>query len=276
MTIKYVISDTDGCLVLEDKTKPPLEVDLSPYRPVLREIGETIKNYGLTASMCTVRSLAAGLPIREQAGINGPCGFESGNLIYTPDGEPYMLAPKLFGKEGKRRVSAVQRLAESLYKNKIDICEKSCVDPEFVRPLVDRKVVLTWEWTNRDMSRTEAIWGVIERDYLTNYMKQMIQTGKMHLTLSDIAFDLSPGITKVDAVRHMYQLTGFQKENTLGIGDRLHSDKPFMELTGNVGCPRNADEKLQEWVEKLGGYVSSYENGQGVLDILRHFINLRS
>lgn len=275
MAVKYIMSDTDGCLVPEDKTRPPLEVDLSPYRPVLREIGETIRKYGLTASMCTVRSLAAGLPIREQAGINGPCGFENGNLIYIPNGESYMLAPKLFGRDGKKRVSAIQKLAETLYTNRENICERATVDPELVRPLVDRKVVLTWEWTNRDMNRTEAIWSVIKRDYLTNDVKQLIEDGKLLLSLSDIAFDLPPGITKADAARHMFQLTGFQKENTLGIGDRLHSDMPFMELTGNLGCPRNADEKLQKWVKEHDGHVSSYENGQGVLDILRYFVNQR-
>lgn len=275
MAIQYAISDTDGCLVLEDKSKPPLDVDISSYKPVLREIGKIIRNYGLTASMCTVRSLAAGLPVREYAGINGPCGFESGNLIYTPDGECYALAKKLFGEDGERRILAIQRLAEKLYINRNDICEKAGVDSELVRPLIDRKVVLTWEWLHRSMDRTRSIWSVIEHDYLSDEVKELLGENKLTLSLADIAFDLSPGITKADAARHMLELTGFSKERTLGIGDRIHSDMPFMDLTGHVGCPKNADKQLQDYVTGRGGYVSDYENGNGVLDTLNYFLNPR-
>ncbi len=93
---------------------------------------------------------------------------------------------------------------------------------------------------------------------------------------SPLEVDLSPGITKVDAVRHMFQLTGFSQEATLGIGDRMHSDGPFMELTDHVGCPANADKELQDVVRGRDGYVSPHENGQGVLDILRYFVNLQA
>ena len=79
-------------------------------------------------------------------------------------------------------------------------------------------------------------------------------------------------IHKGSALAELARLLGIQREEVLAIGDH-HNDIPMLDgsAAGMVACPYNAVAKVQEVVQRNGGYVSPQPWGEGVADAIRHF-----
>lgn len=79
--------------------------------------------------------------------------------------------------------------------------------------------------------------------------------------------DVTPaGIDKGVAVRWLSEETGIPLAHIGGIGDSA-SDLKFLRLVGQSAAPANAAVEVKAAV----GYVSPYEDGDGVVDILRRW-----
>lgn len=79
--------------------------------------------------------------------------------------------------------------------------------------------------------------------------------------------DVTPiGIDKGQGVRWLSEETGIPLTHMGGIGDSI-SDLKFLDLVSRSAAPANAAAKVQVAV----GYVSPYRDGDGVVDILRHW-----
>jgi hypothetical protein len=79
--------------------------------------------------------------------------------------------------------------------------------------------------------------------------------------------DVTPaGIDKGTGVRWLSAETGIPLAHMGGIGDS-NSDLRFLRLVGRSAAPANAAAEVKASV----GYVSSYEDGDGVVDILRRW-----
>ena len=74
------------------------------------------------------------------------------------------------------------------------------------------------------------------------------------------------GLDKGAGVRWLAGETGIPLAEMGGIGDST-SDLKFLQLVGRSAAPANATDRVRAAV----GYVSRYENGQGVVDILQHW-----
>jgi HAD superfamily hydrolase (TIGR01484 family) len=74
------------------------------------------------------------------------------------------------------------------------------------------------------------------------------------------------GLDKGAGVRWLSHETGIPLGDMGGVGDSL-GDLAFLRLVGRSAAPANAVAEVRESV----GYVSAYEDGQGVMDILRHW-----
>jgi hydroxymethylpyrimidine pyrophosphatase-like HAD family hydrolase len=79
--------------------------------------------------------------------------------------------------------------------------------------------------------------------------------------------DVTPrGVDKGAGVRWLSNETGIPLEEMGGIGDSA-SDLEFLCLTGASAAPANAAAEVKAAVD----YVSPYQNGDGVTDILRRW-----
>lgn len=88
---------------------------------------------------------------------------------------------------------------------------------------------------------------------------------EVHSSVSCV--DVTPaGIDKGAGARWLSAETGIPLAAVGGIGDSPN-DLPFLRLVGRSAAPSNAADQVRAAVD----YVSPYENGEGVLDILRHW-----
>jgi HAD superfamily hydrolase (TIGR01484 family) len=92
------------------------------------------------------------------------------------------------------------------------------------------------------------------------------------ITHSKTAVDITPkGMNKGSAVNILEKETPFKREEMLAIGDS-ESDLDIMKLVGFVACPANANENVKRLVLKKGGYISSFSETKGVVDIFENLI----
>lgn len=75
------------------------------------------------------------------------------------------------------------------------------------------------------------------------------------------------GIDKAAGVRWLSGETGIPLDQIGGIGDST-SDLKFLSIVGRSAAPANATDEVKAKVD----YVSPYENGDGVVDILRRWV----
>jgi len=80
--------------------------------------------------------------------------------------------------------------------------------------------------------------------------------------------DVTPkGVDKGAGVRWLSQKTGIPLDRMGGIGDSA-SDLAFLSIIGRSAAPANAVDEVKAAVD----YVSPYEDGDGVVDILRRWV----
>lgn len=80
--------------------------------------------------------------------------------------------------------------------------------------------------------------------------------------------DVTPkGVDKEAGVRWLLRETGIPLDQMGGIGDSA-SDLEFLSILGRSAAPANAADEVKARVD----YVSPYEDGDGVVDILRHWV----
>jgi hydroxymethylpyrimidine pyrophosphatase-like HAD family hydrolase len=92
------------------------------------------------------------------------------------------------------------------------------------------------------------------------------------ITRSASAVDITPtGIDKAAGVRWLLDvLEGVfpvKLANVAGVGDSV-GDVPFLRIVGFSAAPANASEHVKSVVD----YCSSWADGQGVADIIRHCV----
>ncbi|MBS3152118.1 HAD family phosphatase [Candidatus Woesearchaeota archaeon] len=276
MPVKIIISDVDGCLVKEDKTKPPLLEDLDPHIKDLQAIRDFLLNHpDVIFSICTTRSFSSGIRIAEIAGINGFSAFENGNVIYNPlTGESYLLIQK------EKSLAYLQPILDKLrqWYGTIDenvLADDLGISQDNLRRLSDRKTLLTFEILPFDSPPVSGhdLWRAIEKRFLTSEISDILASGNVKVVPSASALDISLKVDKGYATRHILGLYDLSKENALGIGDSYHSDTALLAETNYQGVPSNANQKLKEAVhDTSNGFIADKPYGRGILDILHRFL----
>jgi len=96
--------------------------------------------------------------------------------------------------------------------------------------------------------------------------------GTLTIQASVTCVDVTPtGIDKGRGVRWLAEQTGVPLTDMGGIGDSV-TDLKFLTLVGQSAAPANAAAKVKAEVD----YISPYENGNGVVDILHRWREGRS
>ncbi|TDA41764.1 MAG: hypothetical protein DSO07_02840 [Thermoproteota archaeon] len=92
----------------------------------------------------------------------------------------------------------------------------------------------------------------------------------LYITRSKSAVDILPaGISKLSALIFVVKNMGLSLDKVCGIGDSIND----IELLKNVGFPA-VPANSEDEVKKIALYISPYENGRGVVDIVRKCVEL--
>jgi hydroxymethylpyrimidine pyrophosphatase-like HAD family hydrolase len=75
------------------------------------------------------------------------------------------------------------------------------------------------------------------------------------------------GVDKGAGVKWLAAETGISLAEMVGVGD-APGDSFFLALTGCSAAPANAEPEIKAIVD----YVSPYQDGQGLLDIVEHIV----
>ncbi len=276
--IRAVIADADGCLLYENKSRPPLEVDESPDFDRMREVRNFMDERREVAfGLCTNRSMAAGLRVAELVGANNaPSGYEGGGIVYDPVTGTSRLLVDIVDELSHLRepLNVLQKWKASLDTKSV---EAGWGVPEgTLRFMSDRKTLFTYEilpYDNPPISG-EELYEVLLDNYIPDQMKDLFGEGLLVANPTDSALDFSAGINKGHFTRYALGELGMDPAHALGVGDSSHSDIYLIEETRYAICPANAKNELKWYVRGMreNGYVSEKELGEGTLEGLRHFL----
>jgi len=247
--------DINGCL------QGPTPVELHLALPELwRFINRTRNGGPFLMGACSGREMSY---VRGALHLLGnPRGwsiYESGLGIFNVIEERWIENPRITGEirqifQQELRVR-VQRIL-SRY-------------PGMVRLYKGNELHFALELTPQATFSIEHFRKAVEED-----LKDLLNQALLTIHNSEDALDLTiPGIDKGAGILQIQDITGIPKEEMLGVGD-TDGDLPMLELVGFVGCPNNASAACKTLVTNKGnnGHISVYDYAEGVVDIIRHFL----
>lgn len=175
-----------------------------------------------------------------------PCIYENGGGLYFPEGYRFVEHPSITDLSRKALAAA-----------------KMAIEQQVVRP------GLGYFQPGKEVSLTlYPLPGTTVRR-LYQLVAQVLAGYDDALTIqaSVSCVDVTPvGIDKGQGVRWLSEEIGMPLAHMGGIGDSV-SDLRFLGLMGRSAAPANATAEVKAAVD----YVSPYENGAGVVDILRRW-----
>ena len=239
--IDLAVVDIDGCLtpgVASDWNWEALRSILDLNRRARG--GERVP----AVTLCTGRQQPYVEVLMQAIGASLPGIYENGCGLYFPDSYRFALHPLISVET--REVLAVARANL--------LCE--VIEPG-----------LGYFQPGRDFSLSifpSARIGVVD---LCRVVTNVLHAHKTSLTVqnSTACVDITPiGIDKGTGLRWLAEEAGIPLERMGGIGDST-SDLGFLRLAGRSAAPANAVEEVRAAVS----YVSPYEDGDGVVDILQ-------
>ncbi len=196
-------------------------------------------------TLCTGRQVPYVEVFMQAIGAYLPGIYENGCGLYFPDGYRFVEHP-----------SITASMREALAASRVTL-QAQVVEPGLGYFQPGRELSHTlFPLPGTSLSRLEQ--AVV--DALSHGVQLTIQ-------VSAACVDVTPcGIDKGAGVRWLSEETGIPLAHMGGIGDSS-SDLNFLRLVGQSAAPANATEEVQATV----GYVSPYQDGDGVVDILRRW-----
>lgn len=109
------------------------------------------------------------------------------------------------------------------------------------------------------------------RDILRKHIAKFLKRKILKTIMLENAVSIAPSkINKGEALLILSEEKGLDLKRCIGIGDSK-LDISFLEKTGLVGCPQNADEICKKLVKEKNGRVSKFSHAEGVADIIKWF-----
>lgn len=239
--IRLLVFDIDG--VLTRGEGKALDLDLLKDLALLNQAAR--KDPALPAvTLCTGRP-SPYVEVMLQA-IDGhlPGIFENGAGLYVPSDYKFLPHPDLGNGSDMRAIR--QRLQETLVSD----------GTAYFQPGKDFTLTLL----PTDPAKKDKL-----HDQTTDVLGMF--KGAFDLASSPSCLNiLPPNIHKGRGIEFLSNQTGFNPSNMLGVGDS-GVDIQFLSQVGFSAAPANADQNIKKIVQ----YISPYQTGEGVRDILNHF-----
>jgi len=239
--IRLIVFDIDGVLTEGETRALDLELlgDLARLNRLARQ------NPALpAATICSGRP-AQYVELMLQA-IDGhlPGVFENGAGLYVP--ETYRFLPNPALKDGAAIPAARKRLEETVVRS----------GAAYFQPGKEYSLTL-FASDPRDTGRLHEL--------VSNALGDL--RASVDLVYSTSCLNILPlNIDKGVGTRFLAATTGVALEEMLGVGDS-DVDVQFLSVVGYSAAPANAQAAVRE----VAQYVSPFETGEGVRDILGHF-----
>ena len=243
--IRLAVVDVDGCLT-------PGEAGAWNWN-ALQKIGDfnhrARRGEPVPAvTLCTGRQQPYVEVLMQAIGAYLPGVYENGCGLYFPEGYRFVQHPAI-----------TPALREAL---------------AVARATLDRRIVapgLGYFQPGKETSLTLYPHAGIEVGHLKESVLQALSghdvADLVAVQASATCVDVTPaGIDKGTGVRWLAEEVGIPLTAMGGIGDSS-SDLKFLRLVGHPAAPANAAAEVRAVV----GYVSPYEDGDGVVDILRYW-----
>jgi hydroxymethylpyrimidine pyrophosphatase-like HAD family hydrolase len=239
--IRLIVLDIDGVLTGGET----LALDLS----LLQSLAELNRNARADNKLPAV-TLCSGRPAPYVEaflqGMDGhiPAVFENGAGLYIPDGYQFLPHPDL--RENGAIMAVKKQLEETMVRESLAYFQpgKNYSLSLFAYHPADTHKLLGWVETA---------------------LGPLVKTVDLVFSVSCLNI-LPKGSNKAKGLEFLAVLTGVQLDEMLGVGDS-EVDLEFLNGVGYSAAPANAVQAVKDIVD----YVSPFQTGEGVRDILRHF-----
>ncbi len=245
--VRLAVIDIDGCLtpgVASDWNWGALRSIFDLNRRARR--GERVP----AVTLCTGRQQPYVEVLMQAIGARLPGIYENGCGLYFPNSYRFALHP-LISVETREALAAARA--------------------NLLRDVIEPG--LGYFQPGRDISLSIVPSPRFEVVDLCQVVTNVLHAHNTSLTIqySTACVDITPkGIDKGTGLRWLAEEVGIPLERMGGIGDST-SDLRFLRLAGCSAAPANAVEEVQAEVS----YVSPYEDGDGVVDILQGWVRDR-
>jgi HAD superfamily hydrolase (TIGR01484 family) len=245
-TIKLIVCDIEGCLTPGKGKLLNLDA-LAAVRQYNRESKK--QKYIPPITLCTGRSLPYVEAMMQAIEGYIPAISENGAGLYYPAEDDYRLHPLITPQTKKQMAEAKNVIHEEIintFKAKFEWGKDFIIS---INPPPDISIEIFFKIV-QDTLRRHAI--------------------DLDITHSASAIDITPrGIDKFSGLQLLLGQLELAPEDVAGIGD-TPGDFPVLKNVGFSAAPNNATNEVKQIVN----YVSDYEDGDGVVDIIKHCIML--
>ena len=251
--IKLVVSDIEGCLNLNEHT---YDLEALSWMKAANKLAQE-DNPIPFITVCSGRQHAFVEAISQIISSTLPAVFENGCGLYFPTRslyEEYAWHPLLSKPEVLSQFMRVrQKITEEVIASNL------------ARRVPGKEMMLSLHPV--PPIEVEEVYSIVTE---TLAESQWVAS----ITRSASAVDITPiGIDKAAGVRWLLDtLEGtlsVKLANVAGVGDSV-GDLPFLRIVGFSAAPANASEQVKSLVD----YCSSWADGRGVADVIRHCINV--
>jgi HAD superfamily hydrolase (TIGR01484 family) len=244
--IKLIVCDIEGCLT-PGKGKP-LNLDALAK----------IRNYNYQSkkqeqvppiTLCTGRSLPYVEAMMQAIDGHIPAISENGAGLYDPIKDDYQLNPQITQHTKNQMLEAKNIINDQIISNFRAKFEWGKDFVLSVNPPSDISI--------------EEFFKIVHDNFKMHNID-------LNITHSASAVDITPkGIDKFSGLQLLLEKLQLVPEEVAGIGD-TRGDFSVLKNVGFSAAPNNATDEVKQIVN----YVSDYENGDGVVDIIKHCIYL--
>jgi len=247
-----VVIDVDGCLTPGEGQ--PWDFEALKYIAELNRrarVGASLNDAPTlpAVTLCTGRQEPYVEVLMQAIDAHMPGIYENGGGLYLPHIYRFVENP-LITPEVKKALAEVKEALQ--------------------RGVVERG--LGYLQPGKEVSFTLHPSGVSLRE-LHRAVAEVIGAGDLplHAEEAETCVNVLPlGVDKGTGVRWLSEETGIPLEEMGGIGDSA-SDLKFLRLVDLSAAPANASAEVKAEVD----YVSPYQDGAGVVDILRRWVSIR-
>jgi HAD superfamily hydrolase (TIGR01484 family) len=245
--IRLVVIDIDGCLT-PGEAQPWDFLVLQFVAELNRKARADARRFAVT--LCTGRQEPYVEAMMQAIDAHAPGIYENGGGLYSP--AQYRFAENPAIDAGKREKIAKVR----------EILAKEIVETGMGQFQPGKEVSLTLYPARAGVTIPQlGDWARLALDGKVSGLTVMSL-----VTSVDIVLD---GIDKGAGVEWLSRETGIPLAQMAGIGDSS-GDLPYLRRVGFAAAPANATDDVKRAVQ----YVSPFEDGKGVVDILSRWVNL--
>lgn len=242
MTVKWIISDVDGCLSPEES----VPWDLERFLPLARLIRQASAGQGEIAPMtlCTGRPQPYVEVLMKLFDIQAPAICENGAVLYTLHDNTARYGPGVT----KEKILGLRAVRGFIEEEILPGC------PAAVLQFGKEAQISVF-------SQTPELFAAIQ----PRIEEFVARRGGPELIINTSHFYLNislAGVDKGEALRALLKELDVTHDQTAGIGD-TEGDLPLREAVGFFACPANAKDSIKA----VADYVSPYPLLEGVLDI---------